>query len=223
MRAGYTALLVVAAAALFGSAISQADTGPVFVANAGVLGSMVNSLKTPFPTLTNMTGGSVALAQSIESGKLAADIFGSADASVNKFLLGDAINNKERWFAAFARNAIVMQYSPSPTDPHAADFAKVAAGQEPWYQPLITGPPINLCRTSPDADPSGYYTLFVMQLAEKLYPKQAQALGDDRNPVQTSATCSTGKSLANGTLDVSFTYLSSALSNPATPFLRLPP
>src|SRR5262249_8869428 len=84
----------------------------------------------------------------------------------------------------------------------------------------------NLCRTSPDADPSGYYTLFVMQLAEKLYPKDAaalkQVLGDDRNPVQTSSTCSTGKNLANGTLDVSFTYLSSALSAAGTPFIRLP-
>ena len=119
-----------------------------------------------------------------------------------------------------------MQYSPSPADPHAADFAKAAAGTEPWYQPLITGPPINTCRTSPDADPSGYYTLFVMQLAEKLYPKVATqlkaVLGDDRNPVQTSATCTTGKSLAAGTLDVSFTYLSSALASPSTPFLRLP-
>jgi molybdate/tungstate transport system substrate-binding protein len=225
MRAGYrTALLLVAAVALFGSAVSQADTGPVFVANAGVLGNMVNGLKTPFPALTNQTGGSVALAQSIESGTLAPDIFGSADASVNKFLLGDANNNKERWFAAFARNAIVMQYSPSPADPHAADFAKVAAGQEPWYQPLITGPPINLCRMSPDADPSGYYTLFVLQLAEEFYGipgLKQQVLGDDRNPAQTSSTCSQGKSLANGTLDVSFSYLSGALAG-ATPFVMLP-
>jgi uncharacterized protein YjbI with pentapeptide repeats len=114
MRAGYRrALLLAAAAALFGTAVSQADTGPVFVANAGVLGSMVNGLKTPFPALTNMTGGSVALAQSIESGALTPDIFGSADASVNNFLLGDANNNKERWFAAFARNAIVMLVNAS--------------------------------------------------------------------------------------------------------------
>jgi len=97
MRAVYrAALLLAAATALFGTAVSQADTGPVFVANAGVLGSMVNGLKTPFTALTNMTGGSVALAQSIETGTLAPDIFGSADASVNKFLLRDANNNKER-------------------------------------------------------------------------------------------------------------------------------
>src|SRR5262245_61958914 len=115
MRAGYrAALLLVAAAALFGSAVSQADPTPVAIANAGVLGSMVNGLKALVPgvAITNTTGGSVALAQSIESGTLTPDIFGSADASVNRFLLGDANDNKERWFAAFARNAIVMQYSP---------------------------------------------------------------------------------------------------------------
>jgi molybdate/tungstate transport system substrate-binding protein len=223
---------VVAATALFiapfAATSATTDFGAVNIANAGVLGSTVTALKTLVPgvTISNTTGGSVALAQGLESGTTVADIFGSADASVNQYLLGSANNNKETWFATIGRNAIVMQYSPSPSDPHAADFAKAAAGQEPWYQPLITGPPINLCRTSPDADPSGYYTLFVMQLAEKLYPKDAaalkQVLGDDRNPVQTSATCSTGRSLAAGTLDVSFTYLSGALSSPGTPFIRLP-
>jgi molybdate/tungstate transport system substrate-binding protein len=223
---------VVAAAALlsipFSVSGATTDFGAVNIANAGVLGSAVTALRTSVPgvTISNTTGGSVALAQGIESGTTVADLFGSADSSVNQYLLGSANNNKETWFAALARNPIVMQYSPSPTDPHAADFAAAAAGKEPWYQPLTTGPPINLCRMSPDADPSGYYTLFVMQLAEKLYPKEAaalkQVLGDDRNPVQTSSTCSTGKSLAAGTLDVSFTYLSGALSSPGTPFIRLP-
>ncbi len=233
-NAPHRPLLFVAAALaellmiVFAGAVASADSGPVAIANAGVLGSAVTALKSSVPgvTITNTTGGSVALAQSIAAGSQAADLFGSADASVNQYLLGAANNNKETWFAALGRNAIVMQYSPSPSDPHAADFAKAAAGSEPWYQPLITGPPINLCRTSPDADPSGYYTLFVMQLAEMLYPTQATALklvlGDDRNPVQTSSSCATGKSLAAGTLDVSFTYLSSALSSPGTPFLRLP-
>jgi molybdate/tungstate transport system substrate-binding protein len=203
-------------------------SGPVVIDNAGVLGSTITALKGSVPgvTITNTTGGSVALAQGIEAGTMQADLFGSADAAANQLLLGNANGNKERWFAAFGRNAIVMEYSPSPADPHAADFAKAAAGQEPWYQPLISGPAINLCRMSPDADPSGYYTLFVMQLAEKMYPSVATqlkaVLGDDRNPVQTSSTCSTGKSLANGTLDVSFTYLSSALSSPGTPFIALP-
>jgi molybdate/tungstate transport system substrate-binding protein len=228
---GRTAAPALGAAALVAAlavAVATADSGSVTIANAGVLGSLVTGIRTSVPgvTISNTTGGSVALAQGIEAGTQPADLFGSADAAVNQYLLGSANKNKETWFAALGRNAIVMQYSPSPNDPHAADFAAAAAGKEPWYQPLITGPAINLCRMSPDADPSGYYTLFVMQLAEKLYPDKAaalkQVLGDDRNPVQTSSTCSTGKSLANGTLDVSFTYESGAISSPGTPFLRLP-
>lgn len=93
------------------TASALAAPTPVAIANAGVLGTMVTALKTLVPntTITNTTGGSVALAQGIEAGTQPADVFGSADASVNQFLLGDANNNKERWFAAFARNAIVMQ------------------------------------------------------------------------------------------------------------------
>ena len=127
---------------------------------------MVTGLKTLVPgvTITNQTGGSVALAQSIAAGTLSPDIFGSADADVHRSL-NPPNGTKERWFAAFARNAIVMQYSPSAANPHAAAFAQAAAGTIPWYQPLITGPPINTCRMSPDADPSGYYTRFVLQLA----------------------------------------------------------
>ena len=229
----------VLAASFLTAASAPAAGPPVVIANAGVLGSLVTFLKTAGPggsgaggtTITSQTGGSVALAQGIEGTPgvtpVTADIFGSADSSVNSFLLGDANKNKERWFAAFARNAIVMQYSPSASNPHAADFAKAAAGTEPWYQPLITGPqPINLCRTSPDADPSGYYNLFIMQLAERKYPsvasQLAQVLGSPNNPAQMAPTCSAGgKSLANGGLDINFTYLSSAFGG-STPYIVLP-
>src|SRR5262245_5387966 len=165
--------LVVASTAVLVLAIapsSGAAGGPVFIANAGVLGNMVNGLKTLVPgvTITNQTGGSVALSQSIAAGTLNPDIFGAADANVHRSLVGPNAA-KETWFAAFARNAIVMQYSPSPTNPHAAAFAQAAAGTIPWYQPLITGPPINTCRTNPNDDPSGYYHLLVMQLASEYY------------------------------------------------------
>jgi molybdate/tungstate transport system substrate-binding protein len=232
MRASNRTLAVVVAgvlALIVLTASAPAAPTPVAVANAGVLGSMVTALKTLVPnvTLTNTTGGSVALAQGIEAGTQAADVFGSADASVNQFLLGDSNKNKERWFAAFAVNAIVMQYSPNPSDPHHDDFVKAANGQEPWWQPLVNGPAISLCRMSPDADPSGYYTLMVFQLAQMQAGVPSTlgktVLGDDRNPAQTSASCSQGKTLAAGTLDVNFTYLSAAAAAaPGTPYIALP-
>ena len=118
-----------------------------------------------------------------------------------------------------------MQYSPAASNPHAAAFAQAAAGTIPWYQPLITGPPINLCRTNPNDDPSGYYNLFVMQLASEFYglPNlKQQVLGADVNTAQMAPACSAGgKSLANGGLDVSFTYLSGAQGG-TTPYIVLP-
>jgi molybdate/tungstate transport system substrate-binding protein len=222
------ALLAVSAAALGLTLVpaGSAAGGPVFIANAGVLGNMVTGLKTLVPgvTITNQTGGSVALSQSIAVGTLNPEIFGSADADVHRSL-NPPNGTKETWFAAFARNAIVMQYSPSATNPHAAAFAQAAAGTIPWYQPLITGPPISTCRMSPDADPSGYYTLFVLQLASEFYglpTLKQQVLGDDRNPAQMTPACSAGgKTLANGGLDVSFTYLSGAVGG-TTPYIVLP-
>jgi len=220
------AVAIVASAVLGGGAM--AASGNVSIANAGVLGNLVTGLKTAIPaaipglTVTNQTGGSVALAQSIDGGTLSPDLFGTADANVNHLLVPD----KETWFAAFARNAIVLQYSTSPNSPLSAGFAKVAAGQEPWYQPFVDASgPIHMCRMSPDADPSGYYTLFVMQLAEKLYDipgLDSKVLGDDRNAAQMTPVCSAGgKTLANGGLDVSFTYLSGAVGG-STPFIALP-
>src|SRR5262245_23857175 len=99
------ATLVVASAAVLVLAIppsSGAAGGPVFIANAGVLGNMVNGLKTLVPgvTITNQTGGSVALSQSIAAGTLNPDIFGAADANVHRSLVGPN-GTKETWFAAF--------------------------------------------------------------------------------------------------------------------------
>src|SRR5262245_40548242 len=227
VRRGIT-LLALSAAAL-GLTLAPpggAADGPVFIANAGVLGNMVNGLKTLVPgvTITNQTGGSVALSQSILAGTLNPDIFGAADANVHRTLVAPN-STKGTWSAAFARNAIVMQYSPSPSNPHAAAFAEAAAGQIPWYQPLITGPSINTCRTNPNDDPSGYYNLFVMQLAGELYglpSLKQQVLGDDVNPAQMAPACNAGgKTLANGGLDISFTYLSGAQGG-TTPYIVLP-
>src|SRR5262245_18438945 len=75
-------LATAAAVALVLVPSGGAAGGPVFIANAGVLGNMVNGLKTLVPgvTITNQTGGSVALSQSILNGALNPDIFGAADA-----------------------------------------------------------------------------------------------------------------------------------------------
>ena len=94
-------------------------------------------------------------------------LFGSADANVHHLLVPD----KETWFAAFARNEIVMQYSTSPNSPLRRGLrqGRLGSGTRGTSRSSTAPARSTLCRTSPDADPSGYYTIFVMQLAERLY------------------------------------------------------
>jgi len=228
LAAALVALLLGCTTAVAASADDPAPAAnlPVFIANAGVLGTMVTGLKTLVPgvTITNMTGGSVALAQSIQAGTLNPDIFGSADVNVHRILAG----GRESWFAAFARNAIVMQYSPSTASPYHNAFASLASPDD-WWKPFVAAgaPQVHLCRTDPDADPSGYYNLLVFQLAENVYNQpglKQTVLGADRNTAQITNACSAGtptRTLANGGLDINLTYLSSALGS-TTPFVMLP-
>jgi len=96
-------------------------------------------------TLHDVSGNSVALANSIKNGPLTGDLFMSADASVNQTLMGDANGNWVTWFTVFARNEVVLAYSP--TSPFANDFKT-----KPWYQ-VLEEPGIKLGRDDPNLDP----------------------------------------------------------------------
>ena len=66
-----------------------------------------------------------------------------------------------RWYAVFARNRIVLAYTA------ASRGAKEISGQN-WWQ-VITRPAVEVGRSDPNTDPSGYRTLLTMQLAEAYY------------------------------------------------------
>ena len=65
------------------------------------------------------------------------------------------------WYALFARNRIVLAY----TD-HSRGAREITA--ENWRQ-VITRPGVEVGRSDPNVDPSGYRTLLTMQLAEQHY------------------------------------------------------
>lgn len=207
---------------------SPSATGPVVIADAGVLDDLVRTGLTPALapsgiTITSQSGMSVSIARSIRDGSLAADLYGSADANTNQLLTGTSNGNKVRWFGAFARNSMVLAYSPHSR--YLAEFTKAQQGQEPWYQPLEQ-PGVTVARSNPDDDPSGYFALFVAQLAEKFSGQaglKQQILGDDRNPAQLIGPTS-GNLLAklqSGQLDALFIY-SSAATSLGLPYLTLP-
>lgn len=164
-------------------------------------------------------GHSVALAMAIREGRKQADLYLSADAEVNQLLLGSANGAWIGWFVVFARNTVVLVYSPKSQ--FLADFEQARSGAIPWYQVLLQ-PGVQLRRNDPHLDPMGYYTLLVCALAEKhsgLPDLKARLLLSDTNPEQVQPFTLT--QLENGEIDAMFLYLSAA-EGLGLPYLRLP-
>jgi molybdate/tungstate transport system substrate-binding protein len=170
-------------------------------------------------TLESESGHSVALAMAIKDERVHGDVFLSADAEVNQILLGSTNDDCIRWFVIFARNSVVLAYSPKSR--FFSDFEQARNGKIPWYQVLMQ-PGIKLFRNDPNLDPMGYYTLLVCALAQKHYgvPDLKQhLLGSDTNPAQVYHL--NIAQLESGEIDAMFLYLSAAFDL-ALPYLVLP-
>ncbi len=200
--------------------LPTAPPATITALHAGVVNNLVTLGLTPAVkqaydiTLNHVKGNSVFLANSIKDHSLTGDLFMSADASVNQTLIGPANGNWVDWFTVFARNEVVLAYSP--TSKFAADFQ-----HKPWYE-VLQEPGVKLGRDNPDLDPLGYYDLFVAQLAEKYYgipDLKQKILGDDNNPDQIVNT--TPSQLTDGTFDAEFFYLSGAAYS-GLPYVTLP-
>lgn len=241
---GRVAAAVVAATAallLVMAGSARGATTPVVIGHAGMLNEIVRLGLTPelAPAgiaVTSVSGGSLAVARSIRDDVLTtpppgnvpvkADIYGSADSSANRILMGGGAA-KLRWYAAVSRAEIVLAYSPSPGLPRRALFDAAAAGTLPWYAAIERNPSypdVRIGRSNPDEDPSGYYALFVMQLAERTLGRpglKQEILGDDLNPAQVLPNAGITM-LAGGGIDGIFLYKSIAESFGLS-YLSLPP
>lgn len=243
-KAGNAVLAVVAATIALlaaGPADGARAAEPVVIGHAGMLNDVVRLGLTPELApgiaITSVSGGSLAVARSIRDDTLTtpppaslpvdADVYGSADASVNRILLAGDGANRLRWYAAFARAEIVLAYSPAPDLPRRALFDAAAAGTIDWTQAIERNPAypdVKIGRSNPDEDPSGYYALFAMQLAERHYARpgfKQEVLGDDRNPAQVLPNAGIAQ-LASGGIDAIFLYKSIAESFGLS-YLSLPP
>jgi molybdate/tungstate transport system substrate-binding protein len=65
------------------------------------------------------------------------------------------------WYASFGRNRMVLAYTPRSA--HAGEITA-----DNWRQ-IVQRPDVQVGRSDPNTDPSGYRTLFVFQLAERYY------------------------------------------------------
>ena len=155
-------------------------------------------------------GGSVKMARQITELQQPADVLAVADYSVIPRQLygkpgGQAYAD---WYIGFAGNAITFVYTGQ-----SKGASKINASN--WYQ-VLAEPGVEIGRSNPDTDPSGYQTLQLLELAEGYYhqPGLAQAIlknAPERN-MRNTETELIG-ALESGQIDYLAIYRSDALQH----------
>ena len=156
------------AGALLPAALAAQPANPVTLSifAAGTLAvpfRQVNALfekKYPNVTVQAQFGGSVMMAKKITDLHQDADLLAVADYNViPKYMFGNPAHAS--WYAGFARNAITFVYTDK------SKFANEINPQN-WYK-VLARPGVEIGRSNPDTDPSGYQTVQMLNLAEKFY------------------------------------------------------
>ena len=170
--------------------------------------------KNPQYDIIREASGSRNAARKISDLHRRCEIMASADYSVIDNLLIE--QNLADWNIHFATNEMVIMYS---------DRSKFAdkINSENWYEILLR-PEVEYGHSDPNADPCGYRTMLVWQLAEKFYKKEGLyekliAGCPDKNI--RSAEVDLIALLETGELDYLFIYRSVAQQH-KMPFVILP-
>ena len=199
-----TTALLAAAMLLAPAAASAADVNVLYA------GSLVNLMEhgigPAFDTATGdafrgFGGGSNGLANQIKGKLRRADVFISANPTVNDTLTGAANGDWVSWYVTFAQSPLVIGYSPS------SRFAAELKAK-PWYE-VLREPGIKIGRTDAKLDPKGALTVQLLAKAEQAYhqPGLAQAvLGGADNPEQVRPEENLVGRLQSGQIDVGFFY-----------------
>ncbi|MFZ0526978.1 MAG: extracellular solute-binding protein [Xanthobacteraceae bacterium] len=114
----------------------------------------------PDVTVQAQFGGSVKMVKQITDLHQDADILAVADYNViPKYMFATPAH--AAWYAGFARNAITFVYT---------DKSKFAneINADNWYK-VLARPGVEIGRSNPDTDPSGYQTVQMLALAETYY------------------------------------------------------
>lgn len=108
-------------------------------------------------------GGSVMLAKRITELHHRADVFASADYHVipDYFFAKSGRKAFANWYVGFVGNAITFAYTPK------SRFAGQITPSN-WYK-VLARPGVQIGRSNPNTDPSGYQTLQMLSLAQKFY------------------------------------------------------
>lgn len=149
-------------------------------------------------------GGSAALARKIIDLDGKCDVYFSADYMVIERLLRPDFAD---WNVMFASNSLVLMYGPK------SKFADEINGDN-WYEVLMR-PDVRWGHSDPDADPCGYRSLMVLQLAQKYYKADGlyeKALNDPLRAVRPKAIDLVAM-VESGAMDYAFEYKSVAVQH----------
>lgn len=206
------------------SADSEKLEGELVVYHAGSLTIPFEAIEKEFESLhpdldvQRTSGGSRDISRKVSELGDKVDILASADYTVIDTLL---MPDYAKWNAWFAKNSMVIMYTDESK--HAGEI-----NSDNWYEVLLKEG-VNYGHSEPDADPCGYRSVLVWQLAEKYYEQDGlfQKLEDS-----CPATNIRPKSvelismLETGALDYAFEYESvarqHALKNPDFKWVQLP-
>lgn len=163
-RTSVAAVLLSLAALLPAGPAQAAQPVPLMILAAGTLARPFRDIdrlfakRYPGAAPQPQFGGSVKMAREITQLHQPADILAVADYNVIPQYLFPAY---ARWYAGFARNAITFVYTRE---------SKYAAEATPanWYR-VLARKGVEIGRSNPDTDPSGYQTVQMLALAERYY------------------------------------------------------
>ena len=172
----------------------------------------------PGVTVQPEFGGSVMLARKITDLHQRADVLAVADYHViPKYLFAaDGRNAYADWYIGFAGNAITFAYTDK------SKYAKNVTSQN-WYE-VLARPGVEIGRSNPETDPSGYQTLQMLSLAEKAYSAPGLAARVLANAPLTNmrdTETSLISALQLGQIDYLAIYRSDAIQHKLN-YIRLP-
>ena len=218
LRRRHPVMLFALAATLGACERSKPADDAIIVFNAGSLARPLRAALDSFTAGTKIkieqeNAGSVETARKLTDLHRIPDLVGSADYQIfPKYLMP----GQTSWYARFARNRMVLMYTPK------SKFASTIDSTN-WYKILETRG-VQTGRADPSLDPNGYRSIIVMKLAEQYYKQPGLA---DRLVANSSAHVVRPKEvdlmglLQTGEIDYAWSYESVAQAA-KLPYVTLP-
>lgn len=173
MRTPQTAVTALAAIALAaGCACSPAQAETLTIFAAGTLAKTFTTLARDFEklhpgvTVQPQFGGSVKMVKQVTALHQSADVVAVADyAVIPKYMFTAQEGGKPtaNWAIGFLGNAITFVYTPKSKGAKQIDANN-------WWK-VLSEPGVQIGRSNPNTDPSGYQTLQMLDLASRYYER----------------------------------------------------